>query len=56
VTRSRRPRRRPMLVHHVGRRRGRHNRQPVSYLTDGSTLLSPGGGQWTDNLNEGRDS
>ena len=45
--------RRLMLVHHVGRRTGRHYRQPVSYVTHGTTLLTPGGGRWTDNLHQG---
>lgn len=42
-----------MLVHHVGHRTGRHYRQPVSYVTDGGTLLTPGGGRWTENLRDG---
>lgn len=45
--------RRLMLVHHIGRRTGRHYRQPVSYVTDGDTLLTPGGGRWTENLHDG---
>jgi hypothetical protein len=42
-----------MLVHHVGRTTGRQYRQPVSYVRDGSTLLTPGGGRWTLNLRDG---
>jgi hypothetical protein len=39
-----------MLVTITGRRTGRRYRQPVSYLRDGDTLLTPGGGRWTLNL------
>lgn len=42
-----------MLVHHTGRKTGAHYRQPVSYVRDGDTLLTPGGGRWTRNLREG---
>jgi deazaflavin-dependent oxidoreductase (nitroreductase family) len=42
-----------MLVHHTGRKTGKHYRQPVSYVRDGDTLLTPGGGRWTRNLREG---
>ncbi len=42
-----------MLVHHTGRRTGRHYRQPVSYVEDGAVLLTPGGGRWTKNLRAG---
>lgn len=45
--------RRLMLVHHTGRKTGRHYRQPVSYVRDGATLLTPGGGRWTRNLRDG---
>ena len=41
-----------MLVCHTGRRTGRHYRQPVSYITDGAVLLTPGGGRWTENLRD----
>jgi len=41
-----------MLVHHVGRTTGRLYRQPVSYVTDGADLLTPGGGRWTENLRD----
>jgi deazaflavin-dependent oxidoreductase (nitroreductase family) len=42
-----------MLVHHTGRNTGKHYRQPVSYVRDADTLLTPGGGQWTRNLRDG---
>jgi deazaflavin-dependent oxidoreductase (nitroreductase family) len=45
--------RRLMVVTHVGRRSGRTYQQPVSYVRDGQTLLTPGGGRWTHNLNDG---
>ncbi len=45
--------RRLMVVTHVGRRTGRVYHQPVSYVRDGDTLLTPGGGRWTRNLDEG---
>ncbi len=41
-----------MLVHHVGRKTGTHYRQPVSYVRDSDTLLTPGGGTWTRNLRQ----
>src|SRR5690242_16448373 len=44
--------RRLMVVTHVGRRTGRQYQQPVSYVRDGDTLLTPGGGRWTRNLVE----
>src|SRR5260370_40633571 len=43
-----------MLVHLTGRRTGKHYRQPVSYVRDGDTLLTPGGGKWKLNLVPGR--
>jgi deazaflavin-dependent oxidoreductase (nitroreductase family) len=46
--------RRLMLVHHTGRKTGKHYRQPVSYIADGDTLLTPGGGRWTRNLRDGQ--
>ncbi|MFL6138761.1 MAG: hypothetical protein ACJ74O_13300 [Frankiaceae bacterium] len=46
--------RRLMLVHLTGRRTGKHYRQPVSYVPDGRTLLTPGGGNWKLNLQQGR--
>jgi deazaflavin-dependent oxidoreductase (nitroreductase family) len=42
--------RRLMLVHIIGRKTGRLYRQPVSYMKDGQTLLTPGGGRWKLNL------
>jgi hypothetical protein len=43
-----------MLVYLTGRRSGRHYRQPISYVRDGETLLTPGGGRWKLNLVEGQ--
>jgi hypothetical protein len=45
--------RRLMLLHLTGRKSGRAYRQPVSYVADGDTLLSPGGGNWKHNLRDG---
>jgi deazaflavin-dependent oxidoreductase (nitroreductase family) len=45
--------RRLMLLHLTGRKTGRGYRQPVSYVIDGDTLLSPGGGNWKRNLRDG---
>jgi F420H(2)-dependent quinone reductase len=42
-----------MLVSYTGRKTGRAYRQPVSYVRDGETLLTPGGGRWTLNLRNG---
>jgi hypothetical protein len=42
-----------MLVYLTGRKSGRHYRQPISYVRDGETLLTPGGGRWKLNLVEG---
>jgi hypothetical protein len=42
--------RRLMLVHIISRKTGRLYRQPVSYMKDGQTLLTPGGGRWKLNL------
>jgi deazaflavin-dependent oxidoreductase (nitroreductase family) len=44
--------RRLMLLFLTGRKTGRSYRQPVSYVADGQTLLSPGGGNWKLNLRE----
>jgi hypothetical protein len=41
-----------MLVELTGRKSGRVYRQPVSYVRDGYTLLTPGGGNWKLNLRE----
>lgn len=46
--------RRLMLVHLTGRKTGRSYRQPVSYVRQGTTLLTPGGGKWKLNLVDGR--
>jgi hypothetical protein len=43
-----------MLVSLTGRKTGRSYRQPVSYVRQGSALLTPGGGNWKLNLVEGR--
>lgn len=42
-----------MLVYLTGRRSGPHYRQPISYVRDGETLLTPGGGKWKLNLVDG---
>jgi hypothetical protein len=42
-----------MLVYLTGRKSGRQYRQPISYVRDGETLLTPGGGRWKLNLVEG---
>jgi deazaflavin-dependent oxidoreductase (nitroreductase family) len=39
-----------MLAFVVGRKTGKIYRQPVSYVRDGTTLLTPGGGNWKLNL------
>lgn len=41
-----------MLVYLTGRRTGKQYRQPVSYVRDGTMLLTPGGGKWKLNLRE----
>ncbi len=43
-----------MLVSFTGRKTGKAYRQPVSYVQDGNTLLTPGGGKWKWNLKEGQ--
>ena len=43
-----------MLVTLTGRKTGKTYRQPVSYVPDGDTLLTPGGGKWKANLREGQ--
>ncbi len=45
--------RRLMLVFLTGRKTGRSYRQPLSYVREGATLLTPGGGAWKLNLREG---
>jgi F420H(2)-dependent quinone reductase len=39
-----------MLAFIVGRSSGKTYRQPLSYVRDGETLLTPGGGRWKLNL------
>src|SRR6266487_3489810 len=43
-----------MLVFITGRRTGKSYRQPVSFVRDGTVLLTPGGGNWKLNLGDGR--
>jgi deazaflavin-dependent oxidoreductase (nitroreductase family) len=43
-----------MLVSLTGRKTGKAYRQPVSYVQQGTVLLTPGGGRWTLNLREDR--
>ena len=43
-----------MLISYTGRKTGKAYRQPVSYVRDGDTLLTPGGGRWTLNLADRR--
>src|SRR5580692_8839600 len=43
-----------MLVAYTGVKSGRAYLQPVSYVRDGDTLLTPGGGRWTLNLKGSR--
>ena len=45
--------RRLMLAFIIGRKTGKTYRQPVSYVRDGDTLLTPGGGRWKRNLIDG---
>ncbi|MDQ2873872.1 MAG: nitroreductase family deazaflavin-dependent oxidoreductase [Actinomycetota bacterium] len=42
-----------MLAWITGRKTGKVYRQPVSYVRQGSTLLTPGGGNWKLNLQDG---
>jgi deazaflavin-dependent oxidoreductase (nitroreductase family) len=44
------PGRNLMLAFVIGRKTGKTYRQPVSYVRDGDTLLTPGGGNWKRNL------
>ncbi len=41
-----------MLLSFRGRKTGKSYLQPVSYVSDGDTLLTPGGGKWKLNLRE----
>ena len=43
-----------MLISYTGRKTGRTYRQPVSYVKQGETLLTPGGGKWKWNLRDGQ--
>jgi hypothetical protein len=43
-----------MLAFIIGRKTGKTYRQPMSYVRDGSTLLTPGGGKWKLNLRDGQ--
>lgn len=43
-----------MLVEYTGRKTGKQYRQPLSYTRDGDVLLTPGGGNWTLSLSDGR--
>jgi deazaflavin-dependent oxidoreductase (nitroreductase family) len=43
-----------MLISFRGRRTGKAYRQPVSYVRQGATLLTPGGGKWKLNLTAGQ--
>jgi deazaflavin-dependent oxidoreductase (nitroreductase family) len=43
-----------MLAFIIGRRTGKTYRQPISYVRDGETLLTPGGGKWKLNLMAGQ--
>jgi hypothetical protein len=43
-----------MLVFLTGRKTGKSYRQPMSYVRQGTTLLTPGGGKWKLNLQAGR--
>jgi hypothetical protein len=43
-----------MLISYTGCKTGRTYRQPVSYVVQGETLLTPGGGKWKWNLRDGQ--
>jgi deazaflavin-dependent oxidoreductase (nitroreductase family) len=43
-----------MLLYLTGRKTGKAYLQPVSYVVDGDTLLTPGGGKWKWNLQAGQ--
>jgi deazaflavin-dependent oxidoreductase (nitroreductase family) len=43
-----------MLLSYTGRKSGKAYRQPVSYVQQGNTLLTPGGGNWKWNLRDGQ--
>jgi hypothetical protein len=42
-----------MLLYFTGRKTGKRYRQPISYIRDSGTMLTPGGGRWTRNLRDG---
>jgi hypothetical protein len=46
--------RRLMLVSFTGRKSGKAYQQPLSYVQQGDTLLTPGGGRWKSNLRDGQ--
>ncbi len=43
-----------MLISFTGRKTGKAYRQPVSYVQQGNMLLTPGGGNWKWNLQDGQ--
>jgi hypothetical protein len=43
-----------MLLSYTGRKSGRAYRQPVSYVRQDGTLLTPGGGNWKWNMQDSR--
>jgi len=43
-----------MLVSFTGRKTGKAYHQPVSYVQQGNILLTPGGGKWKWNLQDGQ--
>lgn len=43
-----------MLITFTGRKSGKTYRQPVSYVQQRNTLLTPGGGKWKLNLRDGQ--
>ncbi|MGA7668877.1 MAG: nitroreductase/quinone reductase family protein [Nitrolancea sp.] len=43
-----------MLLAFTGRKSGKAYKQPVSYIPDDGTLLTPGGGKWKLNLRDDR--
>jgi deazaflavin-dependent oxidoreductase (nitroreductase family) len=43
-----------MLISYTGRKTGKAYRQPVSYVQQDNVLLTPGGGNWKWNLQDGK--
>lgn len=43
-----------MLISYTGRKTGKPYRQPVSYVQQDNVLLTPGGGKWKWNLQDGQ--